>query len=343
MPSKPANSPDKITLVQFSARLKTLIPDLANEPAIAVALSGGGDSMTLTYLLSRWAAKHDVALHALTVDHGLRKEAAAEAKQVGSWVKGWGLTHKILKWTGPKPATRIQEEARAARYRLLESYCQKHGIRYLFLAHHANDQAETILFRFAKGSGIDGLAGMAQLQKLSPHLTLVRPLLEMTHDQLIATCKAAKTPWVEDISNVSDRYARIRLRKSMEILEGEGLSVKRILSIGVRLERAGNALDQLTETAWKNTTDAENTKQVVFIQKALFELPEELVIRLLQKALRQVGAKKTYPPRLESIESLTHDLLKNPQFHAATLGGCVIRRRQKLGQITVERESIKLP
>lgn len=311
---------------------------MASEPGIAVALSGGGDSMALTYLLAGWAKAKSVPLHALTVDHGLRAEAAAEARQVGEWVGDWGLTHKILKWRGEKPGTKVQEEARAARYRLLSEYCHKHKIKYLFLAHHANDQAETILFRLAKGSGLDGLSGMTALQSYDKSLTLVRPLLDATHESLIKTCKAAKTPWVEDISNVSDRYARIRLRKSMDVLEAEGLTTKRLLVLSGRLERASNALEQLTEVAWKNCVSEINSKQVVFIQKALLAQPEEIIVRLLAKALNHFRTAKPYPPRLEKIEDLAKQLNESPVFKAATLGGCIIRRHVKAGTVTVQRE-----
>jgi tRNA(Ile)-lysidine synthase len=338
-------APDqKLTLSQFSARLKVLCPDLSAEKSIAVALSGGGDSMALAWLLSRWAARYRVRLHALTVDHGLRAEAAAEAKQAAEWVACWEVTHKILKWRGDKPKTRIQEAARKARYRLLSDYCRKNKIKYLFLAHQANDQAETILFRFAKGSGLDGLAGMAPLQEYENAVTLVRPLLDVTHESLIQTCKAARISWIEDISNVSDLYARVRIRKSMEVLGAEGLTVKRILTIGSRLDRARKALEQLTEKSWEISVLSMDTKRIVFNKSLFFSQPDDIMIRLVMKALRLLRPGKPYPPRLESLEAIIADLhTQGDKFKAATLGGCIIRLHSKKNVMTVERENIVLP
>lgn len=339
-----AAQPDQdaaLTQTWFAQRLAEF-KDISAEPAIAVALSGGGDSMALTWLLSRWAAKRGIQIHALTVNHGLRTEAAAEAREVGRWVQDWGLTHKILVWKGPKPVSRIQEEARKARYDLLATYCLKHKIRYLFLAHHANDQAETILFRLAKGSGLDGLSGMACEQPYDENLILIRPLLDVSHAQLLKTCKKAETPWVEDKSNVSDRYARIRLRQSMDVLETEGLTLKRITTLGGRMERARKALDQLTDLAWKNTVTEINTKHVVLIKNELFQYPEEIIVRLMQRVLQTVRGPKPYPPRLENLEDLVARML-DPRlaFRGATLGGCMIRMHQKKGLVTVEREASK--
>lgn len=331
-----------LTEAQFSKRLESFSDLLNDQTDIAVALSGGGDSMALSFLLSRWAVQHGKTLHALTVNHGLRPEAAAEARQVASWVKPWGIVHKILNWTGDKPATRIQEEARAARYRLMAAYCQKNKISVLFLAHHANDQAETILFRLAKGSGLDGLSGMSERQGFSSKLTLVRPLLDVTHEQLLTTCKSAKIDWVEDKSNVSDRYARIRLRKSMGVLETEGLSVKRILSLGSRLERARSALEQVTDLAWEKCVIEYNSKLIVFNYKDLMVYPEEVVLRCVMRAVQHFRAGKTYPPRLESLETLVTKLVsQNRSFKAATLGGCVIRVQNKKGLLTIQPEVTK--
>lgn len=343
MAARPDTSSLKpLTEAQFSKRLESFSDLLDNQTDIAVALSGGGDSMALSYLLSRWATQHGKTLHALTVNHGLRPEAAAEARHVASLVKPWGIVHKILTWIGEKPATRIQEEARAARYRLIAAYCQKNKISTLFLAHHANDQAETILFRLAKGSGLDGLSGMSQRQDFSPQLTLLRPLLDVTHGQLLATCKAAKIDWVEDKSNVSDRYARIRLRKSMDVLETEGLSVKRILSLGARLERARSALDQVTDLAWEKCVIEYNSKLIVFNYKDLLVYPEEVVLRCIMRAIQHFRVGRAYPPRLESMEALVTKLCAaNKLFKAATLGGCVIRVQNRKGLVTIQPEVAK--
>lgn len=328
-----------LTASEFSSQLERL-GDFSSCADLAVAVSGGGDSMALAWLLAQWCKRHKVQLHVLTVNHGLRPEAAAEAKLVKQQVESWGASHKTLRWVGQKPGTRLQEEARTARYKLLTSYCHKHKIAYLFVAHHANDQMETVLFRLTKGSGLDGLGGMAPLQEHESGVTLVRPLLEMTHTQLLQVCKKAKISWVEDKSNVADRYARVRLRKSLEIFEAEGLTLKRILATAARLERAGKVLDQLTEKEEKNLVVEKDTKRLVYNVNGLSTLPEEIVIRILTKSIQSVSGKRRYPPSLERVEEIAAKICAGRgAFKAATLGGCLIQAKWGQGILSIQAET----
>jgi len=325
-----------ISSKQFSDILNA-ISDFTSEKKMAVAVSGGGDSMALAFLLSKFCAKYKIELHILTVDHGLRKEAAAEAKQVALAVKRWeNVVHKTLKWTGDKPKTRIQEEARKARYALMGDYCRKQRINYLLLGHHGGDQIETFLFRLAKGSGIDGLAVMPVLQETG-EVTLVRPLLGFPHEDLIAICRKNKIDWIEDPSNEADKYARVRLRQSRDILEAEGLTASRILTLAMRMERAREALEKIAAQGW-NETVRESVKGVNFDLKIFWAQPEEIGLRLLQRALAETGKKRTYPPSLQILEKITREIYTKPEFRAATLGGCVIRvsRRRNLVEIRPE-------
>src|SRR5689334_12818293 len=152
-------------------------------PELAVAVSGGADSLALALLADRWARACGGRVTALTVDHGLRPEAAREARQVGRWLKASGIRHVILRWSPPamkKTATarlaNLQAAARDARYELLCGWCRQHAVLHLLLAHHRDDQAETLLLRLARGSGLDGLAAMAPLVERSA-VRLLRPLL----------------------------------------------------------------------------------------------------------------------------------------------------------------------
>ena len=157
-----ADSP--IGAAEFAALLDPLGP-FEPAPLLAVGVSGGADSLALVLLADRWARARRGSVLALTVDHALRDGSAAEAAQVGHWLAARGIAHEVLRWDGPKPATAIQETARAARYRLLGQRCAGTGILHLLLAHHRDDQAETVLLRRAQGSGRDGLAGMAAIRE----------------------------------------------------------------------------------------------------------------------------------------------------------------------------------
>src|SRR5690606_21458404 len=128
-------------------------------------------------------------IHALTVDHGLRAESAQEAKAVAAWVKDWPrIRHSVLNISALRGQSRRMEQAREKRYEVMARYCADKKIGHLFLAHHLDDQAETFLFRLAKGSGLDGLAAMKPRQRYDDNLVLLRPLLDTPKAALIKIC-----------------------------------------------------------------------------------------------------------------------------------------------------------
>lgn len=323
-------------------------PDFLSEKALAVALSGGPDSMALVHLLSQWLADHNgPALHAITVDHALRPESAAEARQVGEWLQGWPhVSHSVLTWEGQKPATRIQEEARAARYDLMDAYCRKAKIRFLFLAHHQDDQAETFLLRLAAGSGLDGLAGMKSLQPQGS-LSLVRPFLDSPKSDLVAYCTNQGIPFVQDPSNHAERFARVRLRGSMDALEREGLSSKRIALTAKRMARARVALEEIADTSFANCTKIKNTDRIVLNKESFLSHYEEIIFRILKAIFSELSAEdeksSLYGPRTERVEDLMKSLLQSASFRKRTLGGVMIWVDDKNDEVIFQKESPKKP
>jgi tRNA(Ile)-lysidine synthase len=147
----------------FHSLMKQLLQGEA-PTALAVAVSGGADSMALTLLLKDYCAAHYIALHALHVNHGLRVEAAREAQQVQHWLMQQNIACVVLAPTSPidRMQGNLMHNARMVRYRLMQDYCATHDITYLCTAHHLHDQAETVLMRLGRGSGVDGLAGMRE-------------------------------------------------------------------------------------------------------------------------------------------------------------------------------------
>ena len=195
---------------EFAALMAQFAPFEA-APAIAVAVSGGRDSMSLALLASRWAARCGGDLVAITVDHGLRPDSASEARQVGGWLRAHGIRHGVLRWPGPYPSSGIQAAARQARYRLLTDYCRDHAILHLLVGHHREDQAETVWIRHERASGRDGLAAMAPLSE-QMHLRLLRPLLDVPRARLSAILDTIGQGWIDDPSNDNTQMARGRLR-----------------------------------------------------------------------------------------------------------------------------------
>jgi tRNA(Ile)-lysidine synthase len=199
-----------LTLAEFNAALAA-IGGFEPRPLIAVGVSGGPDSLALMLLADRWARARGGEAWGLTVDHGLRPESAVEAATVGGWLAARGIPHAVLPWQGVKPATGIQEAARAARYRLLAGWCVARGCLHLLTAHHRDDQIETYLIRRRAASGLDGLAGIAAVREL-PQLRLVRPLLGVPKARLVAFLEAEGQPYMRDPSNRNPLFERARLR-----------------------------------------------------------------------------------------------------------------------------------
>ena len=166
-----------------------------SKPVLAAAVSGGPDSMALALLADRWARKRGGSVVALTVDHRLRHGSGAEAHRVASWMKHRGIRHHVLRRRGDAPVGNVQAKARQARYELLSQWCRRHGVLHLLLAHHRDDQAETVLLRLARGSGVDGLAAMSPVAE-TPDLRHLRPLLALPRDRLLATL-AAQAPGLD--------------------------------------------------------------------------------------------------------------------------------------------------
>ncbi|MFO1160523.1 MAG: tRNA lysidine(34) synthetase TilS [Reyranellaceae bacterium] len=193
------------------ARLMAPFAPFESSPDLAVAVSGGRDSLALALLAHDWARTRGGSIVALIVDHGLRVEAADEATATSDRLALFGIEGTVLRWSGAKPRTGLQEAARAARYRLLRAECQRRGILHLLVAHHADDQAETVAMRAARQSGADGLAGMAALVEF-PEVRMLRPLLPVSRAELTATLVSRGVQWIDDPSNVDPRFERARLR-----------------------------------------------------------------------------------------------------------------------------------
>ncbi|CAO3419229.1 tRNA(Ile)-lysidine synthetase (EC 6.3.4.19) [Azospirillum doebereinerae] len=302
-------------------------------PRVAVGVSGGGDSVALALLLHRWTAGQGGSVLALTIDHGLRPESGEEAVAVGRSMAVLGLPHRILRWTGDKPAGGIQAAARAARHRLLAQSCAEEGILHLALAHHRDDQAETLLLRLARGSGIDGLAGMAAI-RAEGAVRIIRPLLDWTHDRLLATCIAAGAGWVEDPSNHNPRYARARLRAARSLLEAEGLDALRLAETARRAGRARAALETATTTLLAEAASLYPEGWIRLASAPLLAAPEEIALRGLTRCLAVVGGGG-HPARDEAVERLHGELAAGLE-HGRTLAGCRVLRRK--GAVLIARE-----
>lgn len=344
MPASKQQAATIISPEKFSGLMSLLGIDFSVSKNLAVAVSGGGDSIALTMLLANWAKDKGISIHALTVDHGLRPESTEEAKTVSRILKPFGISHKILTWEGKKPKTRIQELARQARYQLMSDYCLTHRIPYLCVAHHAQDQMETILFRMAKGTGIDGLAGMRPVHILENGLIILRPLLSLSHEDLLATLKSENINWIEDPSNKNNVYARVRMRQTLQSLENEGLSSTRISSLSNRIIQSVQLIDYFIEKEYSSILLSMHPQHIEIDFNRFLDLPIEGKIRILALLISKIhegissSAFSSFAlsaPRLEDIERLAHKI--NTHFKGATLGHCAFQRKKEKLEIRSEK------
>jgi len=320
---------------KFSELMHPLNTILHIEKKIAVAVSGGADSLGLAILLSGWIKGKNIKLHALTVDHDLRVESSIEAKLVAKILKPFGLTHKILKWEGKKPTTKIQEAARNARYALMTEYCLTHKINFLCVAHHGQDQMETILFRLAKGTGLDGASGMRSVQTFENGLTLLRPLLSVSHQDLCNTCIEHGVQWIEDPSNVNNKYARIRIRQVLDTLQREGLTPQRIESFSHRVTSSLELIDFFIDKTYQDILVNKDIHKIEINFTKFLLIPLDGQVRILKMIIAELKPHKKYPARLEDIERLARSM--KIEFKGKTLGGCHFKIKKKNLSISLEK------
>lgn len=319
-----------------------LFAGLADEHRLLVAVSGGPDSVALLALLNDWAGQPGrPELHAATVDHGLREASAAEAESVAGLCGQFGVPHAVLRWSGPKPASGIQERARKARYSLLARHAQELGGAVLVTAHTLDDQAETMLMRMARGSGPAGLVGMRARVRKGP-VELARPLLSISKARLIATAAARGLAFSRDPSNADTRFERVRWRSLMPRLAAEGLNAERLATLAARLGRMEAAIEHRAAALLPSLTEWSDEESLRLDFSVLAEEPEEIVLRVVAQSLEAITAEEGGEslPRLERLEACVAALIGASLQGAAmtrTLSGCVLALDRK-GALTLTRE-----
>lgn len=284
-----------------AAEARTLFADWKALPAIVLAVSGGPDSVALMWLAARWRRTLKKAPHlvAVTVDHGLREEAAREARDVKRLAKSLRVEHRTVRWTGPKPSAGLPSAARDARYQLLARAAERLGASHIFTAHTRDDQAETVIMRLSRGSGLAGLAAMAR-QSDRDGVVLVRPFLDVPKSRLVATLEKAGVTFADDPTNRDPRFTRPRLRALMPALAAEGADARGLARLASRLARANAALEIMTNGAERYLASIDAGPGLDLA--AFAALSDEIRVRLLQRAINRAGHEG--PAELGKVEAL---------------------------------------
>lgn len=311
---------------------------------LLLAVSGGADSIALMHLVYEWALRRHARLHLhiATVDHGLRAEAEDECRFVAKEAAHLGLSHEILKWHHEEPIARnIQAEARTARYQLLADHAGSLGCDHIVTAHHLDDQAETVLMRLIRGSGVSGLSGMVTTSRID-HFDLHRPLLSVPKSRLMASLKARGHNWIEDPSNRNEDFFRVRMRQMLPALAREGCDATRLAKTARRMARAEQALEAMTGDIFTHCFTPEPGRALSVDLRVYVRAEEEIRLRLLRASLRYVSVP-IYPPREEGLVGLDDALMgahsTNPDKKPVlkrTFGGCCFDLRQ--GRLWIYRE-----
>jgi tRNA(Ile)-lysidine synthase len=268
-------------------RAKQLFAPWRGASALVLAVSGGPDSVALMWLAVRWrrGLTRGPRLLAVTVDHGLRADAAREARDVKRLAKSLDLEHRTLRWSGAKPKSGLPAAAREARYALLAKVARKSGAKHIVTAHTRDDQAETLLMRLLRGSGVAGLAAMARESERDGVL-LARPLLEVSKAELIATLAKARIDFADDPTNRDPAFTRPRLRALMPALAEEGGDARNLARLASRLARANAAVEVLANGAERYLMLRDGAAALGgFDASAFAGLPEEIRLRLLKRAI----------------------------------------------------------
>ena len=298
---------------------------LSTFSALAMAVSGGADSVALLRLFSNWAGRSGWTgkFTVLTVDHRLRPESCDEAAFVAGLCRHLGHAHRTLVWQGEKPETNVQAHAREERFRLIANAVRELGAEALLLAHHQDDQVETFLDRLTRGSGIYGLSAMAA-DEVDGYmgLRLLRPLLGVPKSRLVRTLEEMGQSWCEDPSNQKTGYKRVRLRRLSEELAAEGFDLSRLQRTIAAMQRTRDAIDQWVSSFVGQFVEQHPAGPVRVSQERLAQLPEEVRLRFLSRALCVVSGSP-YPVRLEKLQRLDLQVLSG-EVHRHTLSGAVM-------------------
>ncbi len=322
-----------VSATEFERAFHTALP-LPPDLQLAVAVSGGADSMALLILLADYATRHNITLHALTIDHRLREASRHEAATVGKWCATMSIAHTILDWQHEPIASGMPEKAREARYRLMTAWCLKHGIRHLATAHQADDQTETFLMRLLRGSGMEGLAGTLPFS-IRQGVFLCRPLLSFHKSRLEETLRQHGQPWIDDPSNRNTSYTRNAFRHMLRHVDEAQLT---------RISHLTNFFYELRIILDNNVTKSVNycfssdeAGYGTLDARRFMEQPAELKPRIATHLCTLISGDAT-PPRSEKIDRLVATLQHPNANQKITLHGVVFRYQQQSGAWLLTRE-----
>ena len=288
-----------------------------------VAVSGGPDSLALSFLAKIYSIKKSLDVKYLLVDHKLRKDSSLEARQVQMYLKKFSINLNILTWKGIKPKKNIQSIARNKRYELLINKAKKYKINNILLGHHLDDLFENFFIRILRGSGLNGLISLGR-ETQKDNINLIRPLINFNKDDLVYISKHVFVSYIEDPSNKNDNFKRVRIRNFLKQLNLEGLDRSKFFLTIKNLKFANENIKFYTTKNFEENVNVNYKKKRAILKENFFLQSEEVVFRSFAEVIKIIG-KKYYYVRGKKIDN-TINLIKSNSSFKVTLGGCIIKK-----------------
>jgi len=304
-----------------------------------IAVSGGADSLALAFLAKCHSIKRNLNHLYLTVDHKLRSNSTKEAKQTKKQLKKFDINCEILTWRNNNIVSNIQAKAREKRYQLIFKKCIKNNVDLVITAHQKNDLYENFFIRLLRGSGLKGLSSFqSNKKKINKNLNvhLLRPLLNISKQDLYYINKNTFKFIIEDPSNDNEDFLRIKIRKLINKLTKNGLSFKKFQVTLENLSKSNNTIEFYVKKNIKENTKLLSKKKTIIINEIFFNQPDEIVFRSLSKLIHDMGNKAGYA-RGKKILSLINDINSSKNFKKKTLSGCIFEKVNKSTIISIEK------
>ena len=288
-----------------------------------VAVSGGADSLALSFFAKIYSIKNSLDVKYLMIDHKLRKNSTHEAKKVQKQLKKFSINLNILNWNGYKPQKNIQSIARDKRYKLLINEAKKFKINNILIGHHLDDLFENFFIRILRGSGLKGLISLG-IETQKDDVNLIRPLIDIDKDDLIYISNSVFGSFVEDPSNKNNTFKRIRIRNFLNQLSLEGLDRNKFFLTLKNLKIANENINFYTKKNLLENITIIEKKNIIILKEDFFFQSDEVIFRSFAEVIKIIG-KKYYFVRGKKIDKII-DLIKSKSSFKVTLGGCLIKK-----------------
>jgi tRNA(Ile)-lysidine synthase len=301
-----------------------------------VAVSGGPDSLALSFLAKIYSIKNSVDIKYFIVDHKLRNDSTLEARTVQKKLRNFSIKLNILTWKGKKPRKNIQSIAREKRYKLLTYEAKKYGIQNILLGHQLDDLFENFFIRILRGSGLKGLISLdKEIHK--NQINLIRPLIQINKKDLIYISNYIFGSYIKDPSNEDDNFKRVKVRNFLRQLNLEGFDRKKFFLTIKNLKFANENIEFYTKKNLKDNITILSQKNNIVLKEKFFSQSNEVIFRSLSEVIKIVG-KRYYAVRGKKIDKVIN-LIKTKTFFKVTLGGCIIKKVNETVILSKEQQN----